>query len=332
MPLLTHAYDAMEVLWNRGATHRRLVDLLLITFLVSLGVIEAKRWDLLPSPIAERVPVSHFVAIYVTFELLLYVEAVGLVFGLSSSVANTVGKQFEILGLILIRQTFEEFVHFDEPIGWADVSHSIGPVIWDGLGGLAIFGLLGLYYRVQKHHPIPKGQFDQTSFIQAKKWVALVVLVGFGAIITQGVRAWIGQTEEVDVFGAFYTLLIFSDVLLVLISMRYTTQYRIIFRNFGFALATVLIRLALVAPPGANALLGVGGLLYALAVSILYDLYGEPKDVPHTDSPTNPPSGWDGMAGFGRSSQLAAAAVPVDPLDWTQTMTDLSRAQKVDLL
>lgn len=276
--MLTRIYDALETRWNRGATHKRIVDILLASFLLALGVIEANRRGVLPSSIAGFISESHFAAIQFTFELLLLFEAIGLVFGLSYSVANTTGKQFQILGLILIRQTFEQFIHFEEPITWADVSREIGPIVYDGLGGLAIFGLLGLYYRVQRHHPVSRHQFDQSSFIRAKKWIALVVLVGFGLIVWESVAAWFRLDEPVDVFGAFYTLLIFADILLVLVSMRYTTQYRIIFRNFGFALATVLIRLALVAPPGYNALLGVGGLLYALAVSLLYNSYGDDRD------------------------------------------------------
>lgn len=273
--LLTRIYDALEARWDRAATHKRIVDLLLVSFLLALGVIEANRRGMLPSKVAGAISESHFAAIQFTFDLLLLFEAIGLVFGLSHSVANTTGKQFQILGLILIRQTFEQFVHFAEPITWEDVSREIGPIVFDGLGGLAIFGLLGLYYRVQRHQPVSRVHFDQSSFIRAKKWIALVVLAGFVLIVWESVAAWFRLGVPIDVFGAFYTLLIFADILLVLISMRYTSQYRIIFRNFGFALATVLIRLALIAPPGYNALLGVGGLLYALVVSLLYNFYGD---------------------------------------------------------
>ncbi len=275
MKISSYIYDILEKLWNRHWTHRRLVDLLLIVFVGSLVVIQLKREGFLPQELAELVPRSHFYAIQVTFELLLFYEALGLIFGLSRSVANTVGKQFEILGLILIRHAFEEFVHFEEPISWSEVSETLIPIAWNGLGGLAIFGLLGAFHRVQKHQRVTLDDFDQSSFLVAKKLIALIILVGFGLILGRDLSIQLSSSSNLQIFEEFYTLLIFGDVLLVLVSMRYTTNFRIIFRNFGFALATVSIRLALTAPLGYDVMLGVSGLVYALVVSVLYNVHRE---------------------------------------------------------
>ena len=74
-----------------------------------------------------------------------------------------------------------------------------------------------------------------------------------------------------DYFEIFYTLLIFADVLVVLISMRYSIAYPIVFRYFGFAVATVLIRLALTAPRFIDAALGITAAIFAVGLTWVYN-------------------------------------------------------------
>ena len=38
----------------------------------------------------------------------------------------------------------------------------------------------------------------------------------------------------------FYTLLVFADILVVLLSMRYSASYQVVFRNSGLAVATMV--------------------------------------------------------------------------------------------
>ena len=45
-------------------------------------------------------------------------------------------------------------------------------------------------------------------------------------------------------FNQFFTLLILADVIILLISFRYTEEYAKLIRNTGFIIATILIRLS----------------------------------------------------------------------------------------
>jgi hypothetical protein len=83
--------------------------------------------------------------------------------------------------------------------------------------------------------------------------------------------AWIAAGQERSFFEVFYTLLIFADVLIVLISLRYSVAYPVVFRYFGFAVSTVLIRLALTAPRVVDAGLGVTATLFAIALTWVYN-------------------------------------------------------------
>lgn len=76
-----------------------------------------------------------------------------------------------------------------------------------------------------------------------------------------------------DFFSIFYTVLIFGDILLVLVALRYSSNYYVVFRNSGFALTTVVIRLALTAPPYINVALGVGAALFAIGLTAAYNTF-----------------------------------------------------------
>ncbi len=288
-PYSTRLFDWLEERWESPRGQRLIADLLVLSFLGGILVIEANRWRVLPPSLAQNLPTNHFYAVDFTLKLLLITELAGLIFGLAHSVANSVGKQFEILSLILLRETFKGFKTFDEPITWNQVEPALFPMLTDAAGALLIFVAIGFYYRVQRHQPITGDAQARASFIAAKKLIALGLLVAFALIGAHALEQFIRFGRETAFFEACYTVLIFADVLLVLLSLRYASTYAVVFRNSGFAIATVLIRLALIAPPPINALLGVGAALFALGLTIAYNslavtMQGEPP-APSTRPP-----------------------------------------------
>ncbi len=269
----SRAFDAFESWWE-GSQARRLVATVLVGgFLVSLGVIELNRLGWLPASAAESVSTNHFKAIDVAFTLFLVVELVGLVVGLATSVADTAGKQFEVFSLILLRRSFKELVKFEEePIQWGFEAgrEAVQYLVVDATAALFIFLTLGLFYKLQQHQSITQTESEEHSFVAQKKLVAnvlLLILFGLGGyaviLLTTG-------GESIPFFNAFYTILIFSDILVVLISLRYSVTYHVVFRNSGFAAATVMIRLSLSGPRYLGALLGVGAALFNLGVAAAY--------------------------------------------------------------
>ena len=119
-----------------------------------------------------------------------------------------------------------------------------------------MFVLPGLYYLLQRHQPISKDLDDRAAFVYAKQTLALellswCMLIGVNVFL----QFRIGETPHF--FESFFTLLIFCGLLVVLISIRYTTTYSIVFRNSAFAVANVLIPLSLTPPPYYNIAIGV---------------------------------------------------------------------------
>ncbi len=266
-------FDALEERWRGVATQRAVGTAVAALFLGSILVIELNRQGLLAGTIASRLPRTHFRAIVLVFTFLLIVEIIGLVFALAGSVANSVGKQFEVLSLILLREAFLELSTFGEPIDWTLISRSILHMLADIAGALLVFTAVGFYYRVQRHRPITADPVEQESFVATKKLVSLLLFISFIVLGARyfWLRAAVG--EAFAFFQAFYVILIFSDILIVLVSLRYSTGYHVVFRNSGFAATTVLIRVALTAPPYVNALLGVGAALFAIGLSLAYNAF-----------------------------------------------------------
>lgn len=263
-------YDWIEHNYEGEAARRLTTLVLVVLFFGAIGYAEFARlgW------VHEDHAISHFYAVEVVFTGLLAVEVVGLVMGIVGSVANAMGKQIEILSLILLRDAFKQFSHFGEPIMWASVEPYILQILSDIVGGVVLFVILGLYYRIQRHHRITRDLASQESFIAVKKLVALSMVGAFIAIGAFNLGQGLGGADTFPFFQTFYTVLIFADVFVVLISLRYTSTYAVVFRNSGFTLITVLIRLTLTAPAYVDVALGVGAGLTALGLAWAYRAFG----------------------------------------------------------
>ncbi|MBC8140923.1 MAG: hypothetical protein H7Y38_05725 [Armatimonadetes bacterium] len=272
-------YNALFRYWEGDRSQRWQANLLVFVFIAALTTIELARRALLPASF--HLPTNHFHAVKLVFELLLIIEVMGLVFNLAGSVANSMGKQFEIYSLILLRQSFKEFVNFAEPIEWVHVNDSVAIILSDTLGALLLFGLVGVFYRLQKHRRITQDATELVNFVSAKKLIALLLLTTFLCVGINDALLWASKRDTYNFFDVFYTILVFSDILLVLISLRYNSTYSIVFRNSGFAVATILLRLAITAPPFINVSLGVAAIGLSIGLTLVYNnflLYPPPAE------------------------------------------------------
>ena len=268
-------FDWLEARWEAPAVRRATGTLLVAIFVVVLTVVELGRRGWLPGALHGVVPRSHFVAVSVVFTFLLVLEVAGLIFALARSVADSVGKQFELLALILIREVFVELGNAGEPLRWDGLRYAMPHIAANMLGALIVFALLVPFYRFQRHRAITSASGDQARFVRAKKAVSLTLL---GAFLFLGAETMAGAFRgraTFPFFASFYTILVLSDVLLVLVSLRYSTTFRVVFRNAAFAAATVLIRLALSAPPFVNVLLAAGATVFILATTMAYNAWRE---------------------------------------------------------
>lgn len=263
----------LEAAWESPAARRRLGSALVVGFLGTLVAVELRRLGWLPEAWAAHVPPRHFAAIELAFTLLLVFEVISLVFSLVGSVSSSVGKQFEVFSLILLRKTFAELSHFAEPIRWDEAAQAVLPMLADSVGALLVFAGLAVFYRIQRHRPITGDDEERDTFVLVKRLLALVLLVSFIVAGLIDLRLAVAGQPMYGFFRAFYTILIFADVLLVLISLRYSSTYAVVFRNSGYAAATVFVRIALTSPHYYNAALGVAALAFSIALTLIYNRF-----------------------------------------------------------
>ena len=268
----TYIFDPLHYYWEHERMHRKISVMLVILFLSSLFIIELKRQGILSGSLANSVPKNHFFAVQAAFTVVLVMEIISLIFTIPCSFSKSVGKQFEILSLILMRNAFKELSYLPEPIVFEGYEKAILRIVSDGFGALLIFALLGYYYRIQdqqKHDDLKGKPVDLFSFVAAKKGIALIILCIFLYMGGNSIyNSLLGITKS-DFFHDFYTLLIITDILLVLIAQCFQPSFFAVFRNSGYALSTLIIRLALAAPAYYNVLLGVAAAAFAIAMTLV---------------------------------------------------------------
>lgn len=270
---LTNIFDLLHHFWEHPKTERRVAQLLIVIFLGGLLCIELKRQGMLPPSLARITPNNHFHAVNLAFSMLLVLEVMSLVFILSQSVTKSLGKQFEILTLILLRNSFKELGNMHEPIDLLKDMDPILHILTSSLGALIVFVVLGLYYRVHRYQGYLRDPMEKLRYIMTKKIMALGLFICFVSIGSYNVWDYVVNGVWHDFFHTFYTVLIFADILLVLIAQRYMPSFHAVFRNSGYLIATLFMRIALSAPPYYDAAVGVGAAIFALSVTYATNVF-----------------------------------------------------------
>ena len=230
-------------------------------------------------------------AIYTPFSFLLVYEAYLLLYYLQHSTTIYVGKQYEIIVLILIRGVFKDMTHLDLTSGnWSSPSNL---ELWYDLGAvMALFALILLFYRVGGRQGMVQGvllepaqhDFKKQRFIVAKKNLSAIlflITVGIGMYSLgdwlYGLQAggnWVA-TPNVNAifFDHFFTLLILGDVLILLFSLFYTDDFPVIIRNSSFVISTILLKLSFGAESGISQVFIVVGVGFGVAMSAITQRY-----------------------------------------------------------
>ena len=195
---------------------------------------------------------SPLSALYTPFSILLTYEVYQLIRTIPESFSSSVGKQYEIATLLVVRDILKRLPEVDGSDGWS-VSDDVSFLLVECAAFLALFYTALTYYNMRKHEDVNHQVSDDVSvFIVTKKAIAIFMLVIFVIIALTSVTGWIAAVQEgggsVDrtiFFLDFFTFLILADILILLISYWFYTDFRNLARNTGFVLSTVIIRVAI---------------------------------------------------------------------------------------
>ena len=262
------AFDWLDHHWESPRSTRWISNLVVAFFILG-SVVPLLIFLEIPFPFPT---LSPFFAVEIAFTILLIFEVLGLIFLFPKSVADSIGKQFEIISLLLLRDAFKEFGHYMGDLNWEpELLLELLPMVADGFGAVLIFGMTALFYRSQKHQKITQSNAEQAEFIAVKKVISLYLTLIFILLGVVDVTRALDTGVVLFSIQSFYTLLIFTDIFILIFSLRYSSKYFNLFRYSSFALATLFLRLTISAPAYYNVLLAViaGGLV--LGVTAIYN-------------------------------------------------------------
>lgn len=266
-------FDILDKIWHKPKTEKTLGSIIVITYLIDLLLIFFNRHGLFSKSISLYIHSNYFDAIGVAFNLLLFFEVISLIVTLPNSFSDSLVKQFEILSIILLRHAFDEIKNIESVINWDTITPNIYHMGFNAMGALIIFGGILLIKKMQKHRDVTRNKRDKLRFIRIKKTIALSLILIFAYFFINDSILLFSKEITFNFFKRFYSVLILADILMVLISLRYSQSYIVLFRNSGFALATVLLRIALSAPNYINIALGILSIIFTIAIIFIYSNY-----------------------------------------------------------
>ena len=195
---------------------------------------------------------SPLSALYTPFSILLVYEVYQLIRTIPDSFSSSVGKQYEIATLLVVRDILKRLSEVGDSEGW-EINDDVGFLLVECAAFLALFYTSLTYHKISsKSDGEDVLSDDVTAFITTKMVVANVMLFVFISIAVFSLVGWINAVQEgggsVDraiFFLDFFTFLILADILILLISYWFYTDFSNLARNTGFVLSTVIIRVAI---------------------------------------------------------------------------------------
>ena len=195
---------------------------------------------------------SPLSSLYTPFSILLVYEVYQLIRTIPDSFSSSVGKQYEIATLLVVRDILKRLSEVESSEGW-EISSDLGFLLVECAAFLALFYTSLTYFRISdKSTKSADMSGDIAVFVEAKRLVANFMLVVFLLSAAYSFFTWIssvpdggGSGSRVIFFLDFFTFLILADILILLVSYWFYTDFGNLARNTGFVLSTVIIRVAI---------------------------------------------------------------------------------------
>ncbi|CAK7049900.1 MAG: hypothetical protein PARBA_01747 [Parabacteroides sp.] len=267
----------------------------IIAFLFHLVLIGLVKYGLIPNygdnDIALLNPLT---AIYTPFSVILLYEIYSLIYYLPKSITFYLGKQYEIIILILIRKIFHDLADLstgNEVFTTAQIGNLL-----IAFACLIIFCLLIFcFYKLTGNRSF-RGDEElctddsRKKYVVAKKILALLLMVFFVILFAKSLFflqdatfsihdiVYLIKSMNETFFNTFFTVLILTEVMLLLLSFNQTEEFHKIIRNSGFIISTILLKLSFQTDGLMNMLLTFGAIAFGVAILGVYRLFERKLD------------------------------------------------------
>jgi hypothetical protein len=156
--------------------------------------------------------------------------------------------------------------------------------MYDLCAALVMLSLTILYYKIYQNNGKTDIINELNNFINIKKMVSLgmiviLLLLSISSFYNWGYEMLIAlQTDKnfpnsnAVFYSDFFSIMIFVDVLLLIISFTYHFSFFTIFRNASFIITTILIRMSLTIEKPMNYIIILIGFLFSIFSFYLFGL------------------------------------------------------------
>ena len=227
---------------------------------------------------------SYLKAIYTPFSFILFYEVFLLVIIIPKSISEFIGKQFEVITLITLRSFFHDIADLDLKNSININNPEFISLLYDLIASLIMLSLTILYYKIYQNNRKSEIVNELNNFINIKKLVSLSMILILFLLSISSFFIWgkemLGALElkqnypdpNTVFYTDFFSIMIFVDVLLLIISFIYHFSFFTIFRNASFIITTILIRMSLTIEKPMNYIIILIGFLFSIVSFYLYSL------------------------------------------------------------
>jgi hypothetical protein len=232
-------YDLFFSETNKAMLRQLVIFLGLAGFVIHLALIFLARSLAHPPLLIAEAGHNYLSAISTPFNFILFYEVLILISALPASTTRSIASQFEIVSLIFIRDVFKDIAAASDLVTQHRLGMDALPAFFDMWGGFLMFFLVGVFRHVALQRTQPSGTAIRSRgaalFIAQKK----VVAVGLASLLL-GMAVY-----NIGLLAFAILVMIFTDVLILILSLVVSGVYELVFRNAAFVVSTILIRLSL---------------------------------------------------------------------------------------
>ncbi|MEM7109846.1 MAG: hypothetical protein AAF519_16595 [Bacteroidota bacterium] len=290
-------YHALLGKETKERAEKVIIWLSILSFIIHLLVIALVDFGFIHFPYESELLTNPISAIYTPFSFILLFEVYLLVYHIPQSTSDYIAKQYEIITLIMIRRIFKDLANLDLSVNWFDIKYDL-QFTYDIVSTILLFVFIYIFHKLNTRKKVVKSVTDLPekvqTFIRRKKVMAaflvpVIITMALYSFINWfiGWIEWVQSTSGegtsfIDInnifYDKFFTLLILTDVLLLLFSFFNTNSFHVFIRNSGFIISTILIRISFSTEGLINNLLILVAVLFGVIILWITQKYTALKD------------------------------------------------------
>ena len=270
---------------------KSIIFLSISSFLLHLIFIVLNKLQIIQLGELSKFFVHPIAAIYTPFSFILIYEVYLLVYYLPKSTSVYIGKQYEIILLIVIRRIFKDISNLEYTNNWFNVKYDL-IFMYDLAAVIILFYLIFKFYQLNDENSLKSREKDSEisgelkKFIKTKEYIATLLVPIVFILSLYSLGHWLlGSFSSIDklvyefndlnkiFFDDFFTLLILVDVFLLLFSFLHSDKFSKVIRNSGFIISTIMIKLSFGTEGVLNIVLIVLSVVFGIVILAIHNKY-----------------------------------------------------------